>query len=334
MRYHEEKARGGIGLTVFGGSSTVSPEVPASAWNQISVADNSVIPIFREFSRRIHSLGAAIIIQLDHQGRRAAWDAEHWFPPISSSPLAEPAHRHFPKEMEDWDIRRVVADFGQAARRCSEGGLDGCEIGVAGPHLIPQFWSPYCNQRTNSYGGSLENRLRFVFEVLAEVRRQVGDDFVVGVRMSGDELVDGGLDQKACLEIAEQLAGSGFIDFLDIHGGQSYEHLTVSVGNNPNMAMPIAPYLHLASAVKAAVAIPVFHAQRIVDIQTAARAIAEGHVDMVGMTRAHIADPHIVRKLMEGRVEDIRQMRRSRLLRRPTLRRPGRALLAECCDGT
>jgi 2,4-dienoyl-CoA reductase-like NADH-dependent reductase (Old Yellow Enzyme family)/thioredoxin reductase len=307
MRYHEEKARGGIGLTVFGGSSTVSPEVPASAWNQISLADDAIIPVLREFSRRIHALGAAVMIQLDHQGRRAAWDAEHWFPPISSSPLAEPAHRHFPKEMEDWDIERVVADFGLAARRCREGGLDGCEIGVAGPHLIPQFWSPYCNKRTDAYGGSLENRLRFVFEVLAEVRRQVGDEFIVGVRMSGDELVEGGLDDKACLQIAERLAGSGLIDFLDIHGGQSYEHLTVSVGNNPNMAMPVAPYLYLASAVKAAVAIPVFHAQRIADIPTAARAIGEGHVDMVGMTRAHIADPHIVRKMMEGRTEDIRQ---------------------------
>jgi 2,4-dienoyl-CoA reductase-like NADH-dependent reductase (Old Yellow Enzyme family) len=302
--YHEEKAKGGIALTMFGGSTSVALDSPASPWNQLSVADDSIIPYFQEFAERVHRHGAALMCQITHMGRRTRWDTEHWLPTISASPRREPAHRSFPKEMEDWDIRRVVKAYGDGARRCRDGGLDGCEL-ICGSHLIEQFWSPRSNVRTDKYGGSLEDRMRFGFEVLAEMRRQTGDDFILGMRFSADELAEGGLTMEDCLTIARRHAEEGLVDFLNVNGGNVASHMELAIAL-PNMAFPVAPFLYLASAVKAETELPVFHACRITDIATAARAVEEGHLDMVAMTRAHMTDPHIVRKLMEGRVDDIR----------------------------
>ena len=304
--YHEEKAKGGIGLTMFGGSSSVALDSPAAPWNQISVADDSVIPFFRSFSERIHRHGAKLMIQLTHMGRRTKWDTENWLPTVSASPRREPASRTIPKELEEEDIARIVRGFGEAARRCREGGLDGCEISAAHGHLVDQFWSPSVNQRTDKYGGSLENRMRFGIEVLEAMRAAAGDDYVIGIRMSGDELVADGLSQEECLRIATEYASRGLVDFVNLMGGQARDHIAHAI-SLPNMSFPVAPFLYLPSALKRETDVPVFHAQRVTDLATAARAVAEGHVDMVAMTRAHIADPHLVKKLSEGRADDIRQ---------------------------
>ncbi|APH55843.1 NADH-dependent flavin oxidoreductase [Granulibacter bethesdensis] len=304
--YHEEKAKGGIGLTMFGGSSSVSADSPATPWNQIAVTDDSIIPYFQEFSERIHRHGAKLMIQLTHMGRRTKWDTDQWLPVMAPSVRREPASRSLPKAMEQEDIDRVIANFAQAARRCKEGGLDGFEISGAHGHLLDQFWSPDVNKRTDRYGGSLENRMRFGIEVLRAMREAAGDDLLIGMRMSGDELYAQGLSQEDCVAIASEYARQGLVDFLNILGGQARDDMAHAV-SLPNMAFPVAPFLHLASAIKREVDIPVFHAQRVTDLATAARAVAEGHVDMVAMTRAHIADPHLVRKLSEGREDDIRQ---------------------------
>ncbi|MCQ8780758.1 oxidoreductase [Mangrovibrevibacter kandeliae] len=304
--YHEEKAKGGIGLTMFGGSSSVALDSPAAPWNQISVADDGVIPFFREFSDRIHRHGARLMIQLTHMGRRTKWDTEHWFPVKSASPTREPASRSIAKELEQEEIDRIVADFASAARRCRDGGLDGCEISAAHGHLVDQFWSPSSNHRTDKYGGSLANRMRFGIEVLSAIREAVGDDYVIGIRMSGDEMLKGGLSHEDCLTIASEYVRRGLVDFLNIIGGQARDHIAHAV-SLPNMSFPVAPFLFLPSAIKREVDVPVFHAQRVTDLATGARAVAEGHVDMIAMTRAHIADPHLVRKLSEGRADDIRQ---------------------------
>lgn len=304
--YHEEKAKGGIALTMFGGSSSVAVDSPAAPWNQISVADDSVIPFFREFSDRVHRHGAALMIQLTHMGRRTKWDTENWLPTVSASPRREPAHRNTPKEMEDWDFRRVIAGFAAAARRCKQGGLDGFELSAAHGHLIDQFWSPSVNRRTDRYGGSLENRMRFGIEVLEAIRAEVGDDYIVGIRMSGDELIDDGLSHEECVTIARTYAERGLIDFVNVLGGQARDHMAHAI-SLPNMSFPVAPFLHLPSSIKREVGIPVFHAQRLTDLASAARAVEEGHVDMVAMTRAHIADPHLMRKLSEGRLDEVRQ---------------------------
>jgi 2,4-dienoyl-CoA reductase-like NADH-dependent reductase (Old Yellow Enzyme family) len=303
--YHEEKAKGGLALTMFGGSSSVAPDSPL-VFSQISVADDRVVPLFRQMAERVHRHGAALICQISHMGRRGRWDSYNWLPLVAPSPVREPLHRSFPKAMEDWDFDRIIAAYGAAARRCREGGLDGVEVIAVAHHLIDSFLSPLVNRRTDAYGGSLDNRMRFGLDVLQEVRRQVGPDYIVGLRVSGDELVEGGLSAEESVEIAARFAQSGLIDYLNVYHGQSekFEGLALML---PNMAYPPAPFLYLASAIRARVDLPVFHASAIRDVESAERAIAEGHVDMVAMTRAHIADPHIVRKLIEGRPEDIRQ---------------------------
>lgn len=304
--YHAEKVKGGIGLTMFGGSSSVDCDSPATPWNQVAVADDGIIPYFQQFADRVHQHGAALMIQLTHMGRRTRWDTDAWLPVIAPSVVREPASRSVPKDMEVEDIRRVIRSFADAARRCQQGGLDGFEISGAHGHLLDQFWSPGVNRRTDAYGGSLENRMRFGIEILTAMREAVGDDYIMGMRMSGDELLKDGVSHEDAIAIATEYARRGLIDFVNVLGGQARDDMSHAV-SLPNMAFPVAPFLHLASGIKREVDIPVFHAQRITDVATAARAVAEGHIDMVAMTRAHIADPHLVNKLAQGREDDIRQ---------------------------
>ena len=301
--YHEEKAKGGLALTMFGGSSNIAPDSP-SAFGQIYIGDDSIVPVLREFSERIHRHGCAIMCQITHMGHRTLWDVEDWLPPVAPSPVREHAHRSFPKEMDRGDIRRVVRAFGDAAVRCRDGGLDGVEL-LAYGHLIHQFWTPLVNRRTDEYGGSLENRARFGLEVLEEVRRRVGDDFLVGFRMMGDEMKEGGLGQEDCLALAKIYADTGMCDFLNVVAGQVGDERGLSL-SIPSMAGPRAPYVHIAARMKRETGVAVFHATRIMDLPTAEHCVREGLVDMIAMTRAHMADPHIVAKMMRGEEERIR----------------------------
>jgi len=303
--YHEEKAKGGVAMTMFGGSSVISPECPAS-FGQLDFSTDRILPYLTEFSGRIKQHGAAIMCQISHTGRRSRWDTGGWLPNISASVVREPEHRSFPKAMEDWDFRRVVRDFGRAAKYCKDGGLDGVELSFNGMHLVPQFWTPLVNKRTDEYGGILENRLRFSLEVMDEVRKQVGDDYIVGIRLSGDELIKGGVDQEESVEIVKRLAATGQVDFFNVMGGvpNDYLNLAVQIGN---MSFPVAPFLYLASRLKNETDVPIIQAQGISDLNTAARAVQDGHLDLVGMVRPQMSDPHMVRKLMEGRVDDVRQ---------------------------
>ncbi len=301
--YHEEKAKGGIALTMFGGSSNVAPDSP-SVFQQLYVGDDGIIPHLQQFSERIHSHGTALMCQITHLGRRGDPHADNWLPTVAPSPIRETLHRSFPKEMDEHDIIRIVKAYGAAARRCKEGGLDGIET-LASSHLIGQFLSPYTNKRTDKYGGSVENRCRFGLMVYEEIRRQVGDDFIVGLRYVVDEQQDG-LSFDECVEIAQIFENTGTVDFFNAIYGKMDTERGLAVDNMPGMASPIAPWLEAVGAFKREIKLPIFHAARIADIATARYAIKEGLLDMVGMTRAHIADPYIVRKLAKGEEELIR----------------------------
>ncbi|MEQ9261309.1 MAG: FAD-dependent oxidoreductase [Roseovarius sp.] len=303
QRYHEAKAAGGIGLTMFGGSTNVSSD-SANTFGQLRASDDCVIPYFQEFAERVHKHGAALMCQLTHLGGRSQWRGDNWLPTISPSRFREPLHRGFTKEMQPEDIARVIADFGQAARRCYEGGLDGCELHITG-HLIGQFWSPATNRRTDDFGGSLENRARFGLMALEEIRRVVPQPFIVGVRMVVGEGDGGDMPDEEYLAMAELLERSGLIDFFNF----GYGRIDTEVGlarYMPGMALGLAPQLRPVANFRRNVGLPVFHAARINDMATARFAITEGHVDLIGMTRAHIADPHIARKLSEGAEDTIR----------------------------
>src|SRR5690606_24962257 len=165
--YHAEKARGGIALTMIGGSAVVAPDSPP-AFGNLHLFDERIVPDLQALADAVHAHGAAVMCQITHLGRRTYWNRADWLPVLAPSPVREPAHRSFPKAMEEHDIRRVVRAYGAAARRCREGGLDGIEIEAYG-HLLDAFWSPATNRRTDAYGGSLENRMRFSLEVLDEI---------------------------------------------------------------------------------------------------------------------------------------------------------------------
>ena len=303
QRYHEEKAKGGLALTMFGGSSNVATDSP-SVFDQLRVDTDKVIPHLQQFSERIHQHGTALMCQITHLGRRGDATVENWLPTIAPSSLRETLHRSIPREMDEHDIKRVVNAFGQAARRCYEGGLDGLET-HAGAHLIGQFFSPDTNKRTDKFGGSLENRMRFAMLVHEEIRRQTGDNFLLGIRMSMEE-DRGGLEHDDALRIAEILEREGMIDFLNAVFGRMDTELNLAEKNMPGMTQPLAPFLTRMSTVKQAVSVPVFHAARIVDLATARHAIQNNLLDMVAMTRAHIADPQIVNKIISGDEHRIR----------------------------
>jgi mycofactocin system FadH/OYE family oxidoreductase 2 len=305
-RYHEAKAQGGCALTIFGGSSSVHPSSPAAAWKQIANHDDSVIPGYRAIADAVHRHDCLLFTQLTHLGRRAQSDPEVSPVLLAPSQIPERVHREVPHELEPEQIATLVRAFGEAARRCRAGHLDGIELSMAHNHLIDQFWCPLFNRRTDEYGGSLENRMRFAFDVLAEIRRQVGRDFVVGARISGDEFTAGGLSAGDMAEIARRLAASKLVDFLSIIGGGAHTY-ALQAAAVPNMSFPTAVYVPLAEAIKrAAPALPILHASRIVDPIQADELAAAGQVDVVGMTRALIADPDLPRKAREGRFDDIR----------------------------
>jgi N-methyl-L-proline demethylase len=301
--YHVERAKAGVALTMTAGSAAVSRDSPP-AFNNILAYKDEVTPWMKDLADACHEHGAAVMIQLTHLGRRTRWDQGDWLPVVSPSHKREAAHRAFPKKIEEWDIERIVRDYADAAERMKAAGLDGIELEAYG-HLMDQFWSPLTNELDAPYGGALDNRLRFTFDVLSAIRERVGADFIVGVRYTADELLDGGLTKQDGLEISRKLRESGMVDFLNIIRG----HIDTDAGLTdviPIQGMPSSPHLDFAGEIRAATKFPTFHAARIADVATARHAIATGKLDMVGMTRAHMTDPHIVRKIVEGREPDIR----------------------------
>jgi 2,4-dienoyl-CoA reductase-like NADH-dependent reductase (Old Yellow Enzyme family)/thioredoxin reductase len=301
--YHVEKAKGGIALTMTAGSAVVAEDSPPAFGNLHAYRDE-IVPWLRRIADDCHEHGAAVMIQITHLGRRTSWNQADWLPVLAPSPIREPAHRSFPKEAEDWDIARIVKAYGAAAARMQAAGLDGVEIEAYG-HLLDAFWSPATNRRNDAYGGSLDNRLRFTFEVLDAVRAAVGPDFIVGIRMVADEDWQAGLSREEGIEIARRLAAGGQVDFLNIIRGHIETDAALSKVI-PIHGTPAAPHLDFAGEVRTATKFPVFHAARINDVATARHAIVSGKLDMVGMTRAHLADPHIARKVAQGREQEIR----------------------------
>jgi 2,4-dienoyl-CoA reductase-like NADH-dependent reductase (Old Yellow Enzyme family)/thioredoxin reductase len=301
--YHVERAKAGIALTMTAGSAAVSRDSPP-VFNNILAYKDEVVPWMKALAEECHEHGAAVMIQLTHLGRRTRWDKADWLPVVSPSHRREAAHRAFPKKLEDWDIARIVQDYTNAAERMQAAGLDGIELQAYG-HLMDQFWSPLTNTLDGPYGGSLDNRLRFTFDVLTAIRKRVGQAFIVGVRYTADEVIEGGLTKEEGLAISQRLKESGMVDFLNVVRG----HIDTDAGLTdliPIQGMASSPHLDFAGEIRSATKFPTFHAAKIQDVATARHAIASGKLDMVGMTRAHMTDPHILRKILQGREADIR----------------------------
>jgi mycofactocin system FadH/OYE family oxidoreductase 2 len=299
IAYQKERAKGGVGLIVTEAQSIHPSSQPRLGmilnWN------DRVIPGLKRLGDAVHEHGTKIFGQLIHQGRQMTSSITNR-PILAPSPIPCPLRREVPKEMELEDIQEIAYSFGQGARRLKEAHFDGAELQGAHGYLLQQFMSPFSNKRNDQYGGSLENRLRFVFEVIGEVRKNVGGDFVVGIRVSGDEFVPGGLTIEDMKEISQRLEATGQIDYISVSLG----NYVVGYLTTPPWYIPPGSFVYLAANIKEVVDLPVICVNRINDPILAEKILEDHQADLVGMCRALIADPELPLKAREGRVDEIR----------------------------
>lgn len=289
--YYRERARGGPGLIIF--ESTY----PCEKHPQRHVlVDDSYIEGLRSVVETVHAEGTNIALQMNPH--RASSDKVE---PLAPSPLETPSGDAVPEISTD-RIETLVTEFAEGAARAKRAGFDGLEIHSASGYLIHQFYSPKTNQRTDKYGGSVENRTRFAREILAAVRDQVGPDFPVWFRIPGHEFLEGGLDAPEARRVAKQLEAADS-DALHVTAGHNWnsKHIVIS-GRDKR-----GTYADLAANIRRAVDVPVMVVGRINDPEVANDIIADGKADLTAMGRAHIADPHIVRKAKAGNLDGIRR---------------------------
>lgn len=304
VAYNREKAKGGIGLITFGGSTNIARE-STTIFGGLNVRSDEDIPHYRRLAQAVQGEGAKILCQITHMGRHCRTDFGEWLPVAGPSQVRDPGGgRALPREMDETDIAAAIEDYVTGALRLAEAGLDGVEI-ISSMHLPGQFLSPLANRRRDRWGGSLENRLRFLTTVLEAVRAAVPADFWVGVRYTADETNEGGIAAVEGVEVGRLLGAHGVADFLNVNGAYSGTSQGVNVAF-PGMEARSGPYLELARKVREVSGMVTMQASRLDTLSTANWAVESGAVDFAGMTRPHIADPHIVAKLMRGEEHRIR----------------------------
>ena len=300
--YYGARAAGGVGIIVLEGSVVHSSDWPYEY--AVFGYDPEVVDGYRLVAEAIHRHGALALAHLTHSGMQGS---SHYsqLPLWAPSPVAEVNSREMAKEMEEEDVAAVIDGFIESARYARAGGLDGVEINAGQDSLIRQFMSPLTNQRSDGYGGELENRLRVARAVLQEVRNVVGRAGIVGLRLAGDEYAPwAGIKPEDAAEIAGLLAVDGVIDFISVTSGSIYSgHMT-----RPGLFAPPGFAAHLAGVVKRAipVPVPVFAQGSIVDAEMAAALVHDNVADAVEMTRALIADPELPAKVRGGNLEGVR----------------------------
>jgi 2,4-dienoyl-CoA reductase-like NADH-dependent reductase (Old Yellow Enzyme family)/thioredoxin reductase len=301
--YHRTRAAGGAGLQITGATPVHVTSTYGRA-GAIANLDDEVIPGYRMLADAVQGEGGTILAQLAHYGATAG-EGQVGNPRWGPSDIAGELMREQTHAMTKAEIAECVTAFANAAERARKGGLDGVEILAAFGLLIAAFLSPYSNRRTDEFGGALDNRLRFALEITEAVRKAAGPDLIVGMRIPGEEFVEGGLDIGQMKDIARRLEATGQIDYLNVIAGNNMDRVNRATHWPPTPA-PHGLFVPLAREIRSVVSLPVFTTGRITDPAMAERIVAEGSADMVGMTRAHIADPEIVRKVTDGRADAIR----------------------------
>jgi mycofactocin system FadH/OYE family oxidoreductase 2 len=297
--YLAERAKGGAGLII---TEELSVHPTDRAYEKLIHAYKpEVVPGYRRICRAVHEYETKIFAQLNHNGGQGDGSYSR-LPVLGPSPVPDFMFREVPKEMETEDIREVIDYFCKAASHVREGGFDGIELQIGHSSLMRQFLSPLTNLRTDDYGGSLENRMRFPLEVIAAVRATVGMDYTLGIRLCADEMVQGGLTLEDTKEMARRFEAAKNIDFIDLTLATFYNLYLVGA----TMHTPLGYTIPLAAGIKSVVSLPVFCTGRINDPVMAERVLANGQADMIGMVRAQICDPGMANKAKEGRLEEIR----------------------------
>lgn len=304
-RYYEEKAMGGVGFMMCFGSASVHPSSTARDWNGVEVFDDRVIPYLSEFSSTMHKYNVPVVCQITHRGRRGR-SIDLWNRLYGPSDTREPNHRENPHPLDEEKMQEFIDAFAAAAGRLQAGGFDGCEVMASHCHLIDQFWSRNVNERTDAYGGDLNNRLRFGIRVMEAIRERVGRNFIVGIRVTGDDFLENGLDAPLMQEICGRLSELKLLDYFNVIGG-SAETFVGEAAAVPNMSFKLGVYAQLSANIRQVVDVPVIVTGRVVDPIQADKLIAEGQADLCIMNRALIADPHMPNKAQAGATDDIRQ---------------------------
>ena len=296
LDFYQARAQGGCGLIIVGG---VGIDFVGGGPMMLGIDDDSFIPGYEKLAEVVHRHGAKLFLQLFHAGRYQ-FSFLIGQKAVAPSPVKSRYTKEEPRELSKEEILEIEDKFAQAALRAKKAGADGVElIGSAG-YLINQFLSPITNQRTDEYGGSFENRARFVLETIEKIREKVGDDYVVTIRMSGNDFMPGGNDNEIMSEYARLFVEKG-LDAVNVTGGW---HET-RVPQLP-MAVPPGAFTYLALGIKRKVSVPVFSANRIYHPLQAERILQEGWADAVCIGRAQIADPEWANKAKEGRFDEIR----------------------------
>jgi len=299
-QYYRERARGGTGLIITEEHSTHPTDHPYE--KLIHAFNPAVIPGYRRITDTVHGEGVPILAQINHNGgqssgmftRLAAW---------APSAIADPLFREVPKAVEREDIKEIIEGYATVAGYTKQGGFDGIELQCSHSSIVRQFLSRNTNRRTDEYGGSLENRARLLREIIAAIRLAVGRDYVLSVRLCGDELIADGITIDEAVALARMLEDDGLIDCINTSIGtatQTLYMIEASMRIPPNYAM------FIPSAIRKAVRLPVIGVGRVKDPIQAERVLAEGHADLVGVVRAQIADPEFALKARENRTDDIR----------------------------
>jgi 2,4-dienoyl-CoA reductase-like NADH-dependent reductase (Old Yellow Enzyme family) len=302
VAYHAERAKGGVGL-IFTGGIRVHP-ASADRAQCIVAYDERALPRFRRITDAVHEAGIPIFAQILHTGRQTT-NVHLRMPSWAPSPVPWSATGAIPHEMTHREMEEVLASFVSAAELLAEAGYDGLEVHFGHGHLLHQFLSPAVNRRQDEYGGSVENRLRYPLAVLRAVQRAVGDRLIVGIRVSGDELVPGGLGLAESVDLISRIQHAAPVQFINVSVSA---YALPSIGFHvAEMNYGPAPFRHVADAVRDALPdVPIFTIVRYTSLTVAEETLATGKVDLVGMTRAHMADPHIIKKTLEGREDEIR----------------------------
>ena len=299
MYYWGERAKGGAGLIITE-ELTVHPTDMAYE-KLIDVYHAEVVPGFRKITDYVHQYDSKIFAQLNHNGQQGDGSLSR-LPVWAPSPVPDVLFRETPKAMEAEDIEEVARYYALSAEHVRQGGFDGVELQFGHSSLARQFLSPLTNLRQDEYGGSLENRMRAPLRFIEAVRKTVGNDYTLGIRMCADEMIPGGLDLGQVQEICALFEASGLIDFMDLSIGTFYNLYLVE----GSMHTPLGYTIPLAAGVREKIKLPVFCTGRINDPVMAEKVLAAGQADMIGMCRALICDPYLPKKAEEGRLEDLR----------------------------
>ncbi|HEY3727310.1 MAG TPA: FAD-dependent oxidoreductase [Solirubrobacteraceae bacterium] len=302
LAYHEARARGGVGA-IFVEATAIDPTGLLTG-HTIGGFLPEIVPLYRRLSDSVHGHGAKLFVQLLHGGREQISSSPK---PPAVAPSAVPSLRFKcePRALTLKEIEQLIDGYATSARLAAEGGLDGIEVSMSHGYLPSQFLSPLSNRRGDAYDGSLQARLRFSIEILEAVRDAVGEKMAVGVRLSADELVPGGLDVEQCAEIAARLHREGLVDLVSLVLGHS-AFPAASTYIAPPPPVPANAIAAPAAAIRAAVpGLTLLTTTRVVDLAAGEALVAGGTADLVGMTRAMIADPELVAKALAGREAEL-----------------------------